>query len=381
MPRLLLLTGLVVLSASSVQAQNILYYPFLRGGGTSAQNLWAGPSSPAPALGTIVSTNTKQWVTGRIGFALSGRESTSVENYINTGWKAVVSPLTPILKGDFTIAWFIKKRINPPSASYMFGNIGSFRCFTAGTAGNGIYLRAWGGSTPTDLILPNSTLAGGYDIQGGATGKWLHVAIVVDSNAGKATWYIDGMPQHVIAITGSANVMPSTSAFEFRVGKHTSTVASPFDIDEFRVLNRAATPLEILNWSLAKLRADVDQISQSQAGSQIFTVDVGSQYSGKQYWLFSSLTGTSPTTNVSGIQVPLVVDAWTSLAIGLSNTTLLSGYRGVLDSSGKGSATLSLPKGWNDPNGIGVKIYHAGTVFDASRIYLATNPVDVRVIK
>ncbi|MHC4516362.1 MAG: LamG-like jellyroll fold domain-containing protein [Planctomycetota bacterium] len=380
MPRLFLLTGLVVFSAS-VQAQNILYYPFLRGTGTTVQNLWAGTTSPAPAFGTIVSTNTKQWVPGRIGLALSGRESTSKENYINTGWKAVLNPLSPILTGDFTIAWFIKKRINPPSASYMFGNIGSFRCFTAGVANNGIYLRAWGGSTPTDLILPDSSKPGGYDIQGGATGKWLHVAIVVDSNAGKATWYIDGMPQHVITITGSARVMPSNSAFEFRVGKHTSTVASPFDIDEFRVLNRAAAPFEILNWSLAKLRVDVDKISQSQAGSQTFTVDVGSQHSTRLYWLFSSLTGTSPATNISGIQIPLVVDAWTSLALGLTNTPLLSGYRGVLDTNGRGSATLNMPKGWNDPNGIGIKIYHAATVFDSSRIYLATNPVDVQIIK
>ncbi|MHC4854379.1 MAG: hypothetical protein ACYTF5_20455, partial [Planctomycetota bacterium] len=89
MPRLFLLTGLVVFSAS-VQAQNILYYPFLRGTGTTVQNLWAGTTSPAPAFGTIVSTNTKQWVPGRIGLALSGRESTSKENYINTGWKAVL---------------------------------------------------------------------------------------------------------------------------------------------------------------------------------------------------------------------------------------------------------------------------------------------------
>src|SRR5262249_37199440 len=116
----------------------------------------------------------------------------------------------------------------------------SFRCFTGGVAARGLYLRYWGG-TPNPLILP-------YDIQTAASTAWVHVAIVVDSVLGMATWYVHGQVNTATPSTGAANVV--TGAQNFFVGYYTQfTGVNNYDLDEFRFLNRAASAFEVLAWA------------------------------------------------------------------------------------------------------------------------------------
>ena len=59
------------------------------------------------------------------------------------------------LKGNVTIGWWIKQRVNPGTGlSYLWGGIGSFRCFTNGVAGTGLWVRNWGGA---DIKFPSTT--------------------------------------------------------------------------------------------------------------------------------------------------------------------------------------------------------------------------------
>lgn len=229
------------LSAPSLPAQKeILYYKFDETGGTKVVN-FTPPTSPAPREGTLVTTDVTGFAPGRFGAgALRGATSSSIRSHIDSGWDGTFS-------GDFTIAWWMRQRTAPSGTSYVFdlGNLPSsqqsFRCFTGGVASRGLYLRWWGG-TPTDLTL-------GYDLQTAAAAVWVHVAIVVDSTAGTAIWYIDGKAHTTIPITGSANVVTGTQ--NFFVGFYTQfTGPTYYDMDEFRFLNRAAVMPEILAWSL-----------------------------------------------------------------------------------------------------------------------------------
>ncbi len=65
----------------------------------------------------------------------------------------------------------------------------------------------------------------------------------------------------------------------------------------------------------------------------------------------------------------------------MANTPLLTKTRGTLDTSGKGSASLNVPK-TNFTAAIGLKLYHAYLVYDAkNNFYMASNPVTLTLVK
>ena len=100
--------------------------------------------------------------------------------------------------------------------------------------------------------------------------------------------------------------------------------------------------------------------------------------------LYGSVTGTSPgvtlASAVGSVTIPLVPDPYTDFTIGFANTALLTKTRGALDGSGKGSASLNVPK-TNITSAIGLKLYHAYLVYDANNFYMASNPVELTLVK
>ncbi len=238
---ILSLAGFVActLGATALTAQNeVLYYKFNEGGGTTAINY--ANASPAPATGSILGGNASNYAPGFSMAGLAGSTSSTLHSYVQTGWTGGFS-------GSFTFAFFMKQTGTPGTAlSYFLSNWGSFRLFTNGVAGTGLWLRNWGtGVTPVDIQLTTN-------VQALANGQWLHVALTVDTTAGQAIWYLDGVAQTPIAITGTPGV---TSTNEFRVGGHTSNIRY-YDMDEFRFLTRAATAAEVLAWSRQAAGAD-----------------------------------------------------------------------------------------------------------------------------
>ena len=63
--------------------------------------------------------------------------------------------------------------------------------------------------------------------------------------------------------------------------------------------------------------ADRYELSFNRAGTQSLNLDAGKQHAGKSYAIFGSMTGTSPGITLSGIHIPLNVDPYTDLTIGL----------------------------------------------------------------
>jgi hypothetical protein len=107
------------------------------------------------------------------------------------------------------------------------------------------------------------------------------------------------------------------------------------------------------------LVADPTQVSMMTGGTVAFTLDAGPDNAHSFYWMFGSATGSSPGISLGGgIVLPLVFDLYTLKTLVMTKSKFYQGFRGFLDRSGQGSASL-LVKHRGDPNLIGVKLYHA----------------------
>jgi len=229
-----------LLATIGASQKDILYYKFDAIGAKKAIN-YASGSGMAPAEGLFPGTTSK-WAPGKFGGSLMGASNALPDdNHVDTGWNGAFT-------GSFTVAWFQKQRVAPGSLlSYLFSGIGSFRCFTNGVAGTGLWVRAWGPSATTHPDIQLTT-----DVQTLSASKWLHIALVVDGAKNTATWYLDGTAQAPITLpaVGGASVSAGPG---FRIGKHgpTGSYTYAYDIDEFRFSNRAATAIEVKVWSLS----------------------------------------------------------------------------------------------------------------------------------
>lgn len=170
---------------------------------------------------------------------MKGAEGTATYNAVDSGWSGA-------LVGSWTVAWFMKERTPLPDtlAYYLFSGIANFRAFTSGAAGNGLIIGGFGG---TDQTLT-------ANIRTPAATRWVHVALVVDATSTTATWYVDGVAQ---APTSSAGANVPAGTVTFKVGVHTRLTTGTFwDIDEFRLQNRAASAAEVASWAQTDLAAE-----------------------------------------------------------------------------------------------------------------------------
>jgi hypothetical protein len=383
MLRTLSTSVLLIGLASTAMAQDLIYYPFLKGTGTAVTNLWKG----APTTGTLSTTNTtnKGWATGvGGGYALAGKDASSTLTYVDTGFNQGTN--SSLFTGSFTVAFFLKEAWAQSSANslaYFISGVGSFRMFTGGVAYEGLYLRAWGGA-PADLVLRGTTNKSGslpfFDLRAAAKKGWVHIALVVDSTAKVATYYVNGSPFSTTTLTTPSAAPTGTG--NVRVGMHTSTGSgSNYDLDDFRLTNRAAPPHEIQAWANAKLQADKTQVSIGTPGSQNLSLVAGTAQAGRLYWIFGSVSGTWPEVPLGAVNIPLVPDLYTNVTIGLANTTLLTRFKGVIGRDGKASAQFNVPNK-TPAAAIGVTAWHAWATYDNSgTIYDASNAAPIQFVK
>jgi len=364
-------------------AQDLIYYPFLTGSGTSVTNLWKGGS--AKGLLTTTNTTNKGWAkgVGGVGFALAGKDASGTSCYVDTGLNQGTG--TSLFKGSFTLAFFIKEAWTQTSANtlaYFISGVGSFRMFTGGVAQEGLYLRVWGGA-PSDLVLrgPTNKLANQpfFDLRAAAKKGWVHIAVVVDSTASLATYYVNGSPFSTQQLTTPSAAPTGTG--NLLVGRHGSGSTSNFDLDDFRLTNRAAAPHEIQQWANAKLQADVTQVSISGPGSQKLSLNAGIAQAARSYWIFGSVTGTWPGVTLGPVSIPLVPDLYTGITISLPNTPMLTRFRGIIGRDGKASAQFNVPAK-TPAAAVGVTAWHAYTTFNSSgTVFDASNAVPIQFIK
>jgi len=124
------------------------------------------------------------------------------------------------------------------------------------------------------------------------------------------------------------------------------------------------------------MTADVTTVPISTGGAQTLTVDAGSVHANKFYWIFGSITGTTPGVSLNGIHIPLNIDIYTQMAMeNVMANPPFKNFRSLLDANGGATAQFVVP-----PNvvSVGFTLYHAYIVFDAAgTFHCASNPVSV----
>jgi hypothetical protein len=227
------------LFCAAAAAQDVLYYKFDDAGGPKVVN-FASTSGVAPAQGTLLGGLTPAFIPGLFGAgALSGGTSTGAATsvLVDTGW------IPSWTNASVTMAFFMRQRVAPPSTSYFFYHGPSgFRMFTGGVAARGLLLR----NLPADIPLTT-------DVQTLAATAWLHVGLVIDATALTATWYLNGVAQAPIPITGGSNIAANTTTIR---ACGFSTNGGVYDIDDFRLSLRAASATEIGTWATRTSPAD-----------------------------------------------------------------------------------------------------------------------------
>ena len=234
--RSLILALTAATAASSLSAQgDVLYYRFDAASGNAAAttvNFVAGVGA-APSEATL--SNGGASVVG--GMSGSGLSATSpwwgATNSVDTGW-------IPSISGSFTVSMFVQNKYanDPLARATLFGEAGGFRGDVGATSQGGFVLSGWGG--------PDLEFDGGLPwcfVNG-----WTHMAIVLDTATSTATLYRGGA---ALATTPLPTTPVVSTQFPLVIGDDgTVTTPSLFDIDEVRVLTRAATAQEIQSWSV-----------------------------------------------------------------------------------------------------------------------------------
>ncbi|MHC4853698.1 MAG: Kelch repeat-containing protein [Planctomycetota bacterium] len=127
-------------------------------------------------------------------------------------------------------------------------------------------------------------------------------------------------------------------------------------------------------------------ISIATGGTHTFSLDAGTTNASRLYWIFGSVTGTTPgvtlASAVGSVTIPLIPDFYTTITIAQPNTAFLVKTKGALDGFGRAQASLLVPK-INDQNAIGVTFNHAYLVYDTpqNNFYMASNPATLTLVK
>lgn len=123
---------------------------------------------------------------------------------------------------------------------------------------------------------------------------------------------------------------------------------------------------------------DQPRLSVGNGGRQDWRLAAGSAHAGRIYGILASL-GTAPGFTIDGVHVPLNLDNWTDLSIGLANSPIYPNSFGFLDSTGAATSAFVLPP-LNDPTLVGLAVHHAYLVLGSQGITMASNPVKVTLL-
>ncbi|MFO1078275.1 MAG: hypothetical protein U1E73_11195 [Planctomycetota bacterium] len=120
------------------------------------------------------------------------------------------------------------------------------------------------------------------------------------------------------------------------------------------------------------LSATPASINPQAGGTQTFALDFGSGGAGRGYWLFGSLSGTSPGFQLGAAAVPLNVDFLTAFALQSPNVLPYANSLGLLDAQGRAAAAITVPPGLGVLTGLTAN--HATVLFDqATSQFLAAS--------
>ncbi len=217
-------TRFVVTPQRAVNAE-ICAYEFDRGAGATTIN-YAGIDGGAPGNATLTSPAGSPWTAGRTGSALRAGAT------CDTGWHGD-------LGGRLTVAWVMRQGAPLAGVSSLV-TLDGWRIFTGGTAGTGLRCIGWGG-TPAALDL-------GVNVQAMAANNWVHIALVIDRDAGFARWAVNGNPAGTIPLSGTLSIQASPNTLLLGAA---GGAGCDYHLDEFRLQTGAADAATVTGWAAA----------------------------------------------------------------------------------------------------------------------------------
>ncbi|MCZ6597132.1 MAG: hypothetical protein O7B99_05820 [Planctomycetota bacterium] len=131
-----------------------------------------------------------------------------------------------------------------------------------------------------------------------------------------------------------------------------------------------------------ELSVDTSTISLSAGGSQSFTLDLGPGFAGQLYKILGTFSGTSPGTVLpGGITILLNSDSYYGYTLASASPPPMTGGFGVLDASGKATASIDVPPG-TSPGMAGIVAWHAFAAVDLTALVAleASNPVPLVLV-
>ena len=119
--------------------------------------------------------------------------------------------------------------------------------------------------------------------------------------------------------------------------------------------------------------SDVENVSIQAGGSQNLWLDAGVAHAAAPYVVVGTMSGTSPGTQLGSVHLPINVDGYTWVVLGMPPTFFWQ-FQGLLSGSGTASARFDLPAGL--PLVGPLELHHAFVAVDAQGgIAVASNAV------
>lgn len=357
--RKLPLVPAALLAASLAAQDGVVYYKFDATDATEVLNHAGGPNA-GPRFGTLSWPAAMAYGTGWVGGGLerSGHVGT-IGHFVRSGW-------TGGLQGSMTVAFALENRgANTPVQYSPVAGQPDWSIATGGSAGSGLELSGAGlGNVPGDFGAALCTLTG-----------WNHFAVVVDAAAGTATWYRNGAAVSTVPVAGPAAIPVQD---ELLVGTDYQTICGGlYAIDEFRLLDRAASSQEIAAFAASTTATAVtfgtqtatvlDPVGVPAIGDPTFAARLADP----QAQVFALLAGLSYVSHGS-LQLPADLSL---LAPAVPGAELLVAPQSVhigLFSGGEASVALPIP---NLPGLAGTTLLLQGLVLDAQDRVAASNAV------
>ena len=214
-------SGLAIVE-QGIEVADVVHYELDEGAGAVATNL-----APGQPNGTITGAFT--WVPGG---GAPGTSTFSLE--MAAGSANSINPSLPSAAFTNLTIDYWWRYVSGPSTSlcYMWNSGISFRTFTGGVAGVGLYVRSTPGGT--DIVYAPSV----------QTGAWFHFAYVLDAAAGQGRLYINGVPAGTSAYSGSINIT------SWLLAGQSGTNGQTGQYDRFRVWSTAQSASEVMDMYL-----------------------------------------------------------------------------------------------------------------------------------
>ncbi len=112
-----------------------------------------------------------------------------------------------------------------------------------------------------------------------------------------------------------------------------------------------------------ELEGEATTISVALGGSQQLDLARGPAAAAALYWIFGSVSGTSPGITAFGVTMPLNFDFYFNFTLTHGSTGLIAGGTGALGAAGGAQALFSVPGSLVDPSLVGTTVNHAFATF------------------